>query len=211
MNIRFFIIGKTLWDKYSVSIRLLDLNKANVGYSSTIYLKSYLWVLVCFYLILLISCKAEENNVRLPTLQPMPDYIIALSPKPFEIIPFAFYVSGESQVVGLPGIDLAGQPTICIQYNLTSLGSFSVSHATLLINKLHTTPIAGVIEESRISRCGMGFGTCRDRNLCWGAPFKVGIHEVVFQLHFKSGEVEEYIWYYEVVDSVKITPIQSND
>lgn len=43
---------------------------------------------------------------------------------------------------------------------------------------------------------------CNRHAICWEAPFHLGVHEATFQGHLRSGEIREYSWYYEIVESV---------
>lgn len=167
--------------------------------------KKFVPLLIIFSCIIaLVKCGFEttptfESDHVLPTPQPTPGFIRDLSPKPSEIILFDLFLTGKSQTVGQLGLDLSGRPTVCIKYNFTSFDSQNTSlvkYMTLLIDGFSVSRIGSLVLESNVCI------SCDNVRRCWEARFDSGIHEVVFQLHLKSGEVEEYTWYYEIVESV---------
>lgn len=149
----------------------------------------------------------DENPV-----QPRPDYIQGVSPLEYSIVPVEVfeYKNPNYEQLGLKDVESGFQKTICVDFfldpPLVEPGDQLLDSD--VISKRMTLFVNG--EAVNLTGGGMRMGTERisptiearwvsgHQTECWEALLSSGRHEVKFQFRQTSGNIAEYIWYFQI-------------
>ena len=182
---------------------------------------------LCF--IALTGCTADTSATRktilltrpvfasiadVPTPDIFPSFILEVSPMPSTTIPFDLFIKsanpGKSFFMGWENNESLGyDASVCVRYNLTPLligaSDRFIKYRTMLIDGKTAVPLGGASTEMLCQHVTEDGTTtpwdCNEHAVCWESPFQIGLHKATFQVHFRtSGEVQEYTWYYEIVE-----------
>ena len=156
-------------------------------------------------------------KMSLPTLLPRPNYIQVVGPEEYTVVPIALYNYFPVGVVG-HGIDSSGsleqgfQSSICVRPLLEPLvqkgddfdeqeiwdrmelladGEVMNAYLQVFSRGLPAIP-------KPESPLGSDTRWIEGGDYCWYAPLGIGHHEVIFRFRQTSGDVQEYIWYFEI-------------
>ncbi|WP_420628355.1 hypothetical protein [Candidatus Leptofilum sp.] len=156
--------------------------------------------------------------MEMTPIQPRPNYIQAVSPKEYSIVPLDIYRYSPA------GIEIIGsatdnpeegyQSTICLRVSseplaeegddLTPLGEMEKRMA-LYVNYtqmemtgsvLKTLPVIHMPENPDDVRTAW----LTPADYCWKAPLTLGQHQIEFTFQQTSGKVEHYTWVLEIVE-----------
>lgn len=147
-------------------------------------------------------------------IQPRPEFVRLVGPAEYSVVESDFYHFKEA---GVDGIRITGamrngfQSAICVNPFLRpliqqgdDLRDISIlwDRMTLLVDGEQKEPYgnAGLGLPVWLSEEDQKTQWVEGDDYCWFAPLQSGIHEVVFQFQQTSGEVQEYKWFFEIID-----------
>lgn len=145
-------------------------------------------------------------------LQPRPDYINGVSPLEYSIVPIEVfeYKNPNYELLGLKDVESGFQKTICVDFLLDTplVEPGDQLLDSNVISKRMTLFVNG--EAMKLTGGGMSMGVEMEfptiearwvsghQTECWEAPLRSGRHEVKFQFRQTSGNIAEYIWYFQI-------------
>ena len=182
------------------------------------------WILLTGLLVS-ISCTPEHTeSTVVPTLarmelipaQPSPSFVDEISPPEYAVVPQNVYDRRleNTQVNAMGTIEDGFRASICIDLNLeplvqqgddfsrSDIGSDRVAlFANGLPMELSTERLSKsvlIMEDTEKSIEEWTLYPVGIEMICWKAPLKIGVHEVLFAFKQTSGDIQEYTWYFEI-------------
>ena len=197
-----------------------------------------IWLLLLFILsIVVVSCRndnglpplpdqipsATPEFAPLPTLQPRPDFVSAVTPLESQQLSLALLEADRTEeFLAATGIlvnssgdpDLGYMSQVCLTANLFPLAQIGddfsddqnvVNRVTFQVDNLILPEVTGwhtsleaislLDENEQVSIQGLG-----DMIFCGKINLDVGVHTILFQFRQTSGETKEYTWQFVIKD-----------
>jgi len=156
--------------------------------------------------------KSGITRSALPTLQPRPEFIVRVSPEESSRVPWWVYKGEFEQGPGFRDAEEGFASMVCIEPDLGALVQDGDHFIADTIDERMELIVDGI---PRSSTTGLVRGSIVDNlkdlesrevlstfpgfyNLCWSAPVGRGIHQVTFRFRQTSGDIQEYVWQFEI-------------
>ena len=156
-------------------------------------------------------------KLNIPTFEARPNFIEAITPEEYSIIPVSLYIHTEIGVEETLSAFRIGNvigfaSSICVRPFLEPLVQTGDNflHSKQLQERMelwvddylmekHNFVLYGlaVIPEPN-SVLGNNTNWIEGADYCWKAPLNVGQHQAIFRFLQTSGDIQEYIWYFEI-------------
>lgn len=175
-------------------------------------------VLVLLASVALIGCATSTvlpsppPAFSLPTAQPHPDFIRCVSPEESSVIPMSVYRAEHAQVIGIRKPEDGYASTVCVNFSLASLVQSGDDFTDDVVLERVNLEVDGVTRPpaGELYNAGLLWSKGPPNNsdaqwggpytLCWQVPVDVGIHQAHFQFRQTSGDIQEYVWYFAVIE-----------
>lgn len=154
---------------------------------------------------------------NIPTLEARPNFIEAITPREYSIIPLSFYIHTEIGVeetlkTARIGNVIGFASSICVRPFLEPLvqtgdnflrsGKIQERMELWIDNNLmekHNFVLYGLaVIPGPDSQLGDNTNWVEGADYCWKAPLTVGQHKAIFYFQQTSGDIQEYTWYFEI-------------